>query len=150
MKHLHEIPSYSIYSVLLALSLWLYLLLKCMPVFHVFIAIIHAFIIFLAWFIKIFLSCPSPTFTLLIRGFFLCISTRGSYLTSPCFIMGFPCGSAGKESACNAGHLGWIPGLGRSPGERKGYPLYYSGLENSVDCGVSKSWTWLSNFHFLL
>ena len=47
--------------------------------------------------------------------------------------MGFPCGSAGKESACNAGDLGLIPGLGRSPGEWKGYPLQYSGLENSMD-----------------
>ena len=43
---------------------------------------------------------------------------------------GFPCGSAGKESACNAGHLGSIPGLGRCPGEGKGYPLQYSDLEN--------------------
>ena len=41
-------------------------------------------------------------------------------------------GSAGKESACDAGDLGSIPGLGRSPGERKGYPLQYSGLENSM------------------
>ena len=45
---------------------------------------------------------------------------------------GFPSGSAGKESACNAGDLGLIPGSGRSPGEGKGYPLQYSGLENSV------------------
>ena len=45
--------------------------------------------------------------------------------------MGFPCGSAGKESACNGGDLGSIPGLGRSPGEGKGYPLQYSDLENS-------------------
>ena len=44
-----------------------------------------------------------------------------------------PCGSAGKESACNVGDLGSIPGLGRSPGEGKGYPLQYSGLENSMD-----------------
>ena len=51
-------------------------------------------------------------------------------------LMGFPCGSAGKESACNAGDLGLIPGLGRSPGEGKGYPLQYSGLENSMDCTV--------------
>ena len=42
------------------------------------------------------------------------------------------CGSAGKESACNAGGLGLIPGLGRSPGKGKGYPLQYSGLENSM------------------
>ena len=58
----------------------------------------------------------------------------------------FPCGSAGKESACNAGDLGLIPGLGRSPGEGKGYLLQYSGLENSMDYtvhGVAKSWTWL-------
>ena len=45
----------------------------------------------------------------------------------------FPCGSAGKEFACNAGDLGSIPGLGRSPVEGKGYPLQYSGLENSMD-----------------
>ena len=42
--------------------------------------------------------------------------------------------AAGKESACNAGDLGAIPGLGRFPGEGKGYPLQYSGLENSMDC----------------
>ena len=67
------------------------------------------------------------------------------------FTLGFPCDSAGKESACNAGDLGSIPGLGRSPGEGKGYPLQYSGLENSTDCTVhevSKSRTQLSNFHF--
>ena len=67
------------------------------------------------------------------------------------FALGFPCGSAGKESACNAGDLGSIPGLGRSPREGKGYPLQYSGLENSMDCivhGVTRSWTWLSGFHF--
>jgi len=50
--------------------------------------------------------------------------------------MGFPGGSAGKESACNVGDLGLIPGLGRSPGEGNGYPLQYSGLENSMDCIV--------------
>ena len=50
--------------------------------------------------------------------------------------MGFLCGSAGKESACNAGDLGSTPGLGRSPGERKGYPLQYAGLENSMDGGA--------------
>ena len=44
-----------------------------------------------------------------------------------------PCGSAGKESACNAGGLGSVPGLGRSSGDGKGYPLQYSGLENSMD-----------------
>ena len=66
--------------------------------------------------------------------------------------LGFPCGSAGKESACNVGDLGSIPGLGRSPGEGKGYPLQYSGLENSMDCivhGVTKSRIRLSGFHSL-
>ena len=48
---------------------------------------------------------------------------------------GFPCGSAGKESACNVGDLDSILGLGRSPGEGKGYPFQYSGLENSMDYG---------------
>ena len=64
---------------------------------------------------------------------------------------GFACGSAGLESTCNAGDLGLIPGLGRSPGEGKGYQLQYSGLENSMDCidhGVTKSWTRLSDFQF--
>ena len=49
---------------------------------------------------------------------------------------GFADGSAGKESACNEGDLGSIPGLGRSPGERYGYPLQYPGLENVMDCRV--------------
>ena len=51
-------------------------------------------------------------------------------------LRGFPCGSASKESACNVGELGSIPGLERSPGEGKSYPLQYSGLENSMDCIV--------------
>ena len=46
---------------------------------------------------------------------------------------GFPCGSATEESACNVGDLGSISGLGRAPEEGKGYPLQYSGLENSMD-----------------
>ena len=74
-----------------------------------------------------------------------------AYWTTPVFL-GFPGGSAGKESTCNAGELGLIPGLGRSPGEGKGYPLQYSGLENPMDCmcdhGVTKSRTQLSDFHF--
>ena len=63
---------------------------------------------------------------------------------------GFPYSSVGKESACNAGDLGSIPGSGRSPGEGIGHPLQYSGLENSMDClvhGVAKSQTQLSDFH---
>ena len=51
---------------------------------------------------------------------------------------GFPGGSAGKDSACSVGDLDLIPGLGRSPGEGKGYPLQYSGLENSMDSIVHR------------
>ena len=65
--------------------------------------------------------------------------------------MGFPGSSVGKESAWNAGDLGFIPGLGRCPGEGKGYPLQYSGLGNFKECivhGIAKSRTRLSDFHF--
>ena len=64
---------------------------------------------------------------------------------------GFPCGSAGKESAYKAGDLGLILGSGRSPGEGIGYLLQYSGLENSMDSmvhGVTKSQKPMSDFHF--
>ena len=54
-----------------------------------------------------------------------------------------------KESACNGGDLSSIPGLGRSPGKGKSYPLQYSDLENCIVHGVAKSWTRLSNFHSL-
>ena len=63
--------------------------------------------------------------------------------------LGFPCGSAGKESTCSEGDLDSIPGLGRFPGEGKGYPLC---LENSMDCivhGVTKSRTQLNDLHSL-
>ena len=63
--------------------------------------------------------------------------------------MGFPGGSVGKESACNVGELGLIPGLGRSHVERKGYPRQCSGLENSMNYTVhvvTKSQTRLSDF----
>jgi len=66
--------------------------------------------------------------------------------------LGFPGGSAGKELTCNVGDLGLIPGLGRSPGKGKGHPLLYHGLENSMDFtvhDVAKSWTQLSDFHFI-
>ena len=56
---------------------------------------------------------------------------RRDRLPTPVFL-GFPCGSAGKDSTHNAGDLGSIPGLGRSAGEGKSYPLQYSGLENSM------------------
>ena len=87
-----------------------------------------------------------PVYVILIRP--LMGTTLCHRATSPCTLysiivfLGFPCGSAGKESACNVGYLGLIPGLGRSPEEEKGYPLQYSGLENSMDCivhGVTES-----------
>ena len=79
------------------------------------------------------------------------ICWRRHRLPTPVFLS-FPCGSAGKESTCNVGDLGSIPGLGWSPGEGKGYLLQYSGLENSMDCivdGVTKSRTQLSNFLYI-
>ena len=78
------------------------------------------------------------------------IRWRRNRLPTPVFL-GFPDGSDGKESACNAGELGSIPGVGRGPGEVKGYLLQYSGLESSMGCivhGVAKSRTRLSRLHF--
>ena len=69
--------------------------------------------------------------------------TSGTKINSKC-IKGFPGVSAGKESTCNAGDLGSIPELGRSPGEGKGYPLQF------FVHGVAKSQTRLSDFHFSL
>ena len=73
-------------------------------------------------------------------GYLNCGVFRFSQSSSLCQVYGsepsqssFACGSAGKESSCNARDLGSIPRLGRSPGEGKGYPLQYSGLENSMD-----------------
>ena len=60
------------------------------------------------------------------------LAWRRDRLPTPVFL-GCPRGSAGKESTCNAGDLGSIPGLGRSPGGGKGYPLQYSGLEKSME-----------------
>ena len=79
------------------------------------------------------------------------VSSLPSLIINFPLLEGFSGGSARKESACNAGDLGSIPGLGRSPGEGKGYPLQYSCLENSMDCavhGVPKSQTLLIDFHF--
>ena len=78
-----------------------------------------------------------------------CLPLHGcTYERGPCLSLGFPCGSADKESACNVGDLGSIPGLGRSPGEGNSYPLQYPGLENSMDCvvhGVGQQW-WKGGF----
>ena len=78
------------------------------------------------------------------------ICWRRDRLPTPVFL-DFTCGSAGKESTCNAGDLSLIPGLGKSPGEGKGYELKYYSLENSMGHivqGVTKSWTQLSKLHF--
>ena len=91
-------------------------------------------------------ECRRPQFDSWVRK----IPWRRDRLPTQVFL-GFPCSSAGKESACNLGDLGSIPGLERSPEEGKGYPLQYSGLENSMDCivhGVAKSQTRLSDFHY--
>ena len=100
----------------------------------------------IAQLVRIHLQCRRPQFDSWVRK----IHWRRDRLPSPVFL-GFPCGSAGTESARNAGDLGSIPGLERFPGEGKGYRLQYSGLENSIDCvhGVSKSWTQLKDFHLL-
>ena len=95
---------------------------------------------------RICLQCRKPWFNSWVRK----THWRKDRLPTLVFL-GFPCGSTGKESSCNAGNLGSIPGLGRSPGEGNGYPLQYSGLENSTDAivhGVAKSQTLLSDFHF--
>ena len=80
-----------------------------------------------------------------------CVSSSPTFSVMYSAYRGVLSGSVGKESTCDVGDLCLIPGLGRSPGEGNGYPLWYSGLENSMDCidhGVTKSWTQLSDFHF--
>ena len=64
---------------------------------------------------------------------------KDSFYTYTAPTLGFPDSSVGKESACSAGDPGSIPGLGKSSGEGKGYPLQCSGLENSMDCGCKES-----------
>ena len=87
------------------------------------------------------------------------VNPKYIYSLKPKYIhQGFPGDSDGKESACKVGNLGSIPGLGRYPGEENGYPLYYCGLENSMDRGawqatvhgIAKSRTRLSDFHFTI
>ena len=80
------------------------------------------------------------------------IHWRRDKLLTPVFL-GFPYGSAGKENACNAGDLGSVPELGRSPGEGKGYPTHSSILAGRIPWivhGVTKSQIQLSDFHFTL
>ena len=74
-----------------------------------------------------------------------------SWLGSALHEHGFSCDSVVNNPPANAGDLGLVLGLGRSPGEGKGYPVQYSGPENSMDHivhGIAKSWTWVRNFHF--
>ena len=82
----------------------------------------------IAQLLRICLQCRRPRFDSSVRM----IRWRRDRLPTPVFLS-FLCGSAGEESACNAGDLGSIPRVGRSPGEGKGYLLQYSGLENSMD-----------------
>ncbi|CAI9164825.1 unnamed protein product [Rangifer tarandus platyrhynchus] len=92
------------------------------------------------------MPCPSYHVPFCLQG--VC---PHSVYNQPTLLVGFPSCSAGKESTCSVADLGAISGLGRSPGEGKGYPLQYSGLENSTGSivhEVAMSWTGLSDFHF--
>ena len=100
----------------------------------------------IAQLVKNCLQCRRSQFNFWFRK----ILWRRDRLPTP-VLLGFPYGSADKESTCDVGDLGSIPELGRSPGEEKGYPLQYSGLESSMDYivhGAAKSQTRLSDFHF--
>ena len=99
---------------------------------------------------RICLPCRRSQFDFWVRK----MHWRRDRLPTPVF-SGFPGGSDSKESSCNVGDLGSIPGLGGSPVKRNDYPLQYSSLENSMDRGVwqatvhgvTKSWTRRSDFH---
>ena len=99
---------------------------------------------------RVHLQCRRPWFNSWVGK----IHWRRDRLPTPVFL-DFSCGSAGKESACNVGDMGWIPRLGRSPGERKIYWLQYFGLENSMDYIVrgvahSQTWLWVTFTHYVL
>ena len=100
----------------------------------------------IAQLVRICLQCKRPWFNPWVRK----ICWRRDRLPTLVFL-GFPCGSAGAESSCNVGNLGLIPGLGSSPREEKGYPLQYSGLENSrlllFPSSLCFCSTWLHLFH---
>ena len=100
----------------------------------------------ITWLVKIHLQCRRPWLNSWVGK----ICCKGDRLPTPVFL-GFPCGSTGKESACNVGDLGLVSQMERYPGEGKGYSLQYSGLENSMDSivhGVAKSRTKLSDLQF--
>ena len=139
--------------------------LSCLEIIQWFLKIVPWKTTFLNMSLEPFMICPLkhpishsfnpllPTHTLLCsrtEPFALCTFPLPILFCFPT-TSAFPGGSAGKESACTLGDLGLIPGLWRFPGEGKGYPLQYSGLENSMDClvhGVAKNQMRLSNFHF--
>ena len=106
---------------------------------------------------SLFCCSLSSVFKVLLGDALTQIVTSSSYSVDLCSNLGFPDGSTGKESPCNAGDLGLIPGLGRTSGEGNANPLQYSCLENSIDRGawlatvhgVAKSRTQLSDFHLL-
>ena len=89
--------------------------------------------------VHLHVACISTSFLFMAWYSILCVHRAFSY------------GSTGRESTCYVGDLGSIPGLGRSPGEVKGYPFQNSGPKNSINCrihGVAKSQTRLSHCHF--
>ena len=112
-----------------------------------------------SWFLSTLLTpnqSSGPHICLLLKSWICSLHSYSNHLSfnhhcspasfiKPTTLYGFPDSSVGEESACNAGDLSLIPGSGRSPGERKGYPLQYSGLENSMDYmglqRVGHSWT---------
>ena len=106
--------------------------------------------------LEFYIRLQSPLMTLLIIQIIQSMSSTSLddaelFIRSISGFVGFPGGSDGKESACNAGDLGSNPRSGRSPGGGNSYPLQYSGLKNSMDSivhGVTKSRTQLINFHF--
>ena len=135
-----EYSSLSLWFLICNLQLKVY-----WPSFHVHIC--HLYILFSEISLHVFCSCSHW-----IVSFLCCWVLR----VLSVFLPGFCGGPDGKESACNVGHPCLIPGLGWSPGEGHGYPLQYSYLQNSMDRGawqatvhgVSKSRTWLSDWHF--
>ena len=100
------------------------------------------------WNIQLWMLISPFLFFLQVRQLLLAVFWGSLFRYIYKFYSDFPGDSDGKESTCSMGDLGSIPGLERSPGEEKGYPPQYSGLEKSMDCVVAKSWTWLSDFHF--